>query len=59
MTTADIRPGVQVFDRTLKRSGMVLALHRYANPNLDSDLVTVNVAPGALIWSRISDLEQA
>jgi hypothetical protein len=58
MAPADIRPGLQVFDPALQRTGMVVAIHKHSNPDLSSDVATVKVAPGALIWSRIEDLEQ-
>jgi hypothetical protein len=58
MTIAEIRIGAQVFDRALRRGGMVVAIHRPANPNLPSDVATVKVAPGALVWSRVADLER-
>jgi hypothetical protein len=58
VTIAEIKIGAQVFDRALRRTGMVVAVHRHSNPNLDSDTVTVKVAPGALVWSQITDLEQ-
>ena len=59
MTIAEIWIGAQVFDRALQRSGIVIAIHRPANPNLQSDVAAVKVAPGALVWSRIADLEQS
>lgn len=59
MSPAEIRIGTQVYDRALQRGGMVVSIHKHANPNLDSDLVTVKVAPGTLVWSRIADLEYA
>jgi hypothetical protein len=49
MTIAEIRIGAQVFDRALQRGGMVVAIHRPANPNLDADSVVVKTAPGALV----------
>jgi len=58
MTIAEIRIGAQVFDRALQRGGVVVAIHRPANPNLPSDVAAVKVAPGALIWSCFEDLEQ-
>jgi hypothetical protein len=57
MSPTEIKIGAQVFDRTLQRTGMVIAIHRPANPNLDADVI-IKTAPGALAWSRISDLEQ-
>jgi hypothetical protein len=58
MPPAEIKIGAQVFDRALQRSGMVVAIHRPANPNLDADSAIVKTAPGALVWSRIAGLEQ-
>jgi hypothetical protein len=58
MTRKEIKIGAQVFDRTLQRTGMVVAIHRPANPNLDPDSVIIKTAPGALIWARIDHLEQ-
>jgi hypothetical protein len=59
MSPLEIKIGSQVFDRTLQRAGVVIAIHKHSNPNLDLDLMIVKVAPGALVWSRIMDLEQA
>jgi hypothetical protein len=59
MSPAEIKVGAQVFDRALQRTGMVVAIHKHSNPDLPSDVATVKVAPGALIWSRITDLEYA
>jgi hypothetical protein len=58
MSSAEIKIGAQVFDRALQRSGMVVAIHQPANPNLDADSVIIKTAPGTLIWARIDHLEQ-
>jgi hypothetical protein len=59
MTIAEIKINARVFDRALQRTGMVVAIHKHSNPDLPSDVVTVKVAPGALVWSKIIDLERA
>lgn len=59
MTIAEIRIGAQVFDRALQRGGMVVAIHKHANANVQSDFVVIKVAPGALVWSHLADLEPA
>jgi hypothetical protein len=58
VTIAEIRIGAQVFDRALRRGGVVVAIHKHANPNVQSDVVAVKAAPGALVWSRVADLER-
>jgi hypothetical protein len=50
MTCEEIHIGQRVYDRNQHRAGIVLAVHKPANPNLDPTEALVQVDGNAFSW---------
>jgi hypothetical protein len=58
MTCDEIRIGAQVYDRNQHRTGIVLAVHKPANPNLDTTEALVEIDRNAFSWISFDSLEE-
>lgn len=57
MDRDQIKIGMRVFDRYQHRTGIVLAIHKSANPNLEQTEALVEVDRNAVSWISFESLE--
>jgi hypothetical protein len=59
MDRSDIHIGQRVYDRNQHRAGIILAIHKPANPNFEPTEALVEVDRNAVSWVDFESLEAA